>query len=131
MKLRMWLTLYKQYIDFKIKIDIMDDPPMDIIKEKKDKIPYRCFLETKDIVGFYRPYFNMMDKINCIQQLEPYTFSINDFFSSDSKIHIKEFESFHEFANKYWPNQAIFEVQYDDINDMQWKLLLRLMQNNE
>eukprot|EP01083_Nonionella_stella_P282508 961292_1 len=116
----MWLTLYKQYVDFEIEVDIMSDPAK---QPQPFVLPYT--VRPKDIINFYRCSLSMKEKTESIRQIKPYTFSINDHYSTNLEEYLEEFIQFHNFANNYWSKPAVFEVQFDKPGAITWKKLAK------
>lgn len=87
----LWLPLYKQYIDFEIKVDVMQNPPSGMAH-------YYC--RNSDCIH---------PEIERLLELRPYTFSINDYYSEDHDQYLSQVTAFRVFCDTYWPQKAVFE----------------------
>merc|ERR1712087_1027180 len=74
----LWLTLWKQYIDFSIAVDIMKDPPREMMAEVERAASH--MVSKRDLVAFYHTTWPMHKKTQSLLQIRPFTFSINDYY---------------------------------------------------
>jgi len=117
----LWLTLYKQYVDFELRVDIMDDTAMlDIDHDRIALLPYH--VSAKDFANYYHEYkgWTADDKFSRLLDIRPYTFAFNDHFAQEPCEYLRQFRAWHIFANTYWPRQAPFEKQSESVREMTW-----------